>query len=209
MVWLAIAQGITLASIVRSCTMPIASRMPSPAPSTKPAQRRRQRHPAVIDQAALRGRRHRTVVLQSSADHLVRRRQPRPLLAQGRRDQRPPAPASPRPARPGRRPKARSAPRPARTRRQDPSDHRQHRHGCSDAAATRLPAPRRHRHTSDALPVSGHSPASRSGTDVTSKPPSSRRARRTSWSGGCPRAAAQPECRPRRARALRRAGPRR
>ena len=37
MVWLAITQGITLASIVRSWTMPIASRMPSPAPSTNPA----------------------------------------------------------------------------------------------------------------------------------------------------------------------------
>ena len=37
MVWLAITQGITLASIVRSCTMPIASRIPSPAPSTNPA----------------------------------------------------------------------------------------------------------------------------------------------------------------------------
>ena len=36
MVWLAITQGITLASMVRSCTMPTASRMPSPAPSTNP-----------------------------------------------------------------------------------------------------------------------------------------------------------------------------
>ena len=36
-VWLAITQNITLASVVRSCTMAIASRMPSPAPRTKPA----------------------------------------------------------------------------------------------------------------------------------------------------------------------------
>ena len=37
MVWLAITQGITLASIVRSCTIPMASRIPSPAPSANPA----------------------------------------------------------------------------------------------------------------------------------------------------------------------------
>ena len=37
MVWLAITQGITLASIVRSCTIPIASTIPSTAPSPNPA----------------------------------------------------------------------------------------------------------------------------------------------------------------------------
>jgi len=36
-VWLAITQGITLALVVRSCTIPTASRIPSAAPSTKPA----------------------------------------------------------------------------------------------------------------------------------------------------------------------------
>ena len=36
-VWLAITQGITLASTVRSCTIQTASRIPSPAPSAKPA----------------------------------------------------------------------------------------------------------------------------------------------------------------------------
>ncbi len=33
-VWLAITQGMTLASTVRSCTIQTASRMPSPAPTT-------------------------------------------------------------------------------------------------------------------------------------------------------------------------------
>ena len=36
-VWLAITQGITLASVVRSWTIAIASRMPKAAPSTNPA----------------------------------------------------------------------------------------------------------------------------------------------------------------------------
>ena len=36
-VWLAITQNITLASVVRSCTMAMASRIPSPAPSPNPA----------------------------------------------------------------------------------------------------------------------------------------------------------------------------
>ena len=36
-VWLAITQGITLALDVRSWTMTMASRMPSPAPSANPA----------------------------------------------------------------------------------------------------------------------------------------------------------------------------
>ena len=37
MVWLAIAQGITLRSIARLCTMPMASRMPAPVPMAKPS----------------------------------------------------------------------------------------------------------------------------------------------------------------------------
>ena len=36
-VWLAITHGITLASIVRSWTIPTASTIPSPAPSPNPA----------------------------------------------------------------------------------------------------------------------------------------------------------------------------
>ena len=36
-VWLAMTHGITLASIVRSWTMPIASTMPRTAPSAKPS----------------------------------------------------------------------------------------------------------------------------------------------------------------------------
>ena len=36
-VWLAIAQGITLRSIARLCTMPMASRMPAPVPMANPS----------------------------------------------------------------------------------------------------------------------------------------------------------------------------
>ena len=139
-VWLAITQGITLALHRPVMHDPDRQQDPEPGAEHEPGQRRRQRHPGVVDEAPLRASaRILDRRLPELRRHLVRRRQPRPLLGHRRRDER-------------RRPQRRPRRAPAWSRAQaafsttasayqsdeDPGDHRQHR---QDRAAPAHDAP--------------------------------------------------------------------
>ena len=131
MVWLAITQGITLASVVRSCT--IADRQQDPEPA--------QHEPASVADSVTRRGRSGCASRSAPPDrgstarrHLVRRRQPRPLLAQVAAPA--PRPARPVPPRLVEAQAAFSAPRRV-PERDDPGDHRQHRQRRVPARSTR------------------------------------------------------------------------